>query len=107
MYNQLSQQLSQEERQRCRLREPTRNKSDRARRKRWNVLATADYLAEFTGEFDGYDRWEKQLKLLKEKCQLDEEETKRLAILKLKGKALEWFHLKPEYVAMLIDMLLQ
>ncbi|KOX74541.1 hypothetical protein WN51_01115 [Melipona quadrifasciata] len=75
--------------------------------KTWNVSAIADYLAEFTGEFDGYDRWEKQLKLLKETYQLDEEETKRLAILKLKGKALEWFHSKPDHVAMSIDMLLQ
>ncbi|KAK1124558.1 hypothetical protein K0M31_006906 [Melipona bicolor] len=51
--------------------------------KTWNVSAIADYLAEFTGEFDGYDRWEKQLKLIKETYQLDEEETKKTSNFKI------------------------
>lgn len=60
-----------------------------------NLVAIANLLAEFDGSTGDFDTWERQVRLLKTTYQLEDDYAKILIRMKLKKKALEWFHSKP------------
>jgi len=70
------------------------------------ITAIADLLSNFSGQSSDYEIWEKQVKLLKATYKLEDDTAKILVGMRLKGKALEWLHFKPEYIAMTFDRLL-
>lgn len=72
---------------------------------RLNLTAVADLLASFDSSGD-FDAWEKQARLLKTTYQLDDDYMKVLIGTRLKKKALEWFHSKPEFISMTFDTLI-
>lgn len=67
-------------------------------------------LAGLLGDFDGvsgiFDTWEKQLRFLKTTYRLEDDHTKILIGSKIKKKAYEWFHSKPEYMSMPFEELI-
>lgn len=65
-----------------------------------SITRIADLLNSFDGNINTYDTWEKQLLFLKDAYKLEEDATKILVGMRLKEKALEWFHLKPDYIQM-------
>lgn len=71
-----------------------------------NVAAIADLLGYFDGKSENYDIWEERIKLLKATYQLEDDSAKLVIGMRLKGRALEWLHSKPEYVGMSFDTLL-
>jgi len=71
-----------------------------------NITAIADLLSHFDGKSVNYNTWENQIRLLKTTYQLEDDAARLLIGMRLKGKALEWLHSKPEYVAMPFDVLL-
>lgn len=54
-----------------------------------NIGAIAELLATFDGTTGNYEIWERQLKLIKRTYRLDDEHTKILVGMRLKGRALE------------------
>lgn len=77
-----------------------------ADRPRVNIATIADLLNNFNGKSSDYETWEKQVKLLRLTYKLDDDAARILIGLRLKGKALEWFHSKPEHITMTFDNLL-
>ena len=71
-----------------------------------SIQMIADLLSTYSGELGEYDKWERQLQLLREMYRFPDEQTRVLLGMRLKGKALEWFHSKPEHVSMPIPLLL-
>ena len=49
------------------------------------------------------DEWERQVKLLKTAYKLVDDVTRVLICSRLKGKALSWFHSRPEHIEMSTD----
>lgn len=66
---------------------------------RTNLATIADLLSEFDGS-GNFDTWEKHLEFLKPTYQLEDNHVKILIGMRLKNKALEWFHSKSEYLSM-------
>ncbi|XP_076638793.1 uncharacterized protein LOC143350658 [Colletes latitarsis] len=67
-------------------------------------------IAELLSHFDGngpYEHWERQFELLRGAHQLTNCEAMILLGSRLRGKAMEWFHSRPEYVTMPVDELLK
>ncbi|XP_053989710.1 uncharacterized protein LOC128882162 [Hylaeus volcanicus] len=60
-------------------------------------------LSYLEGNGENFDIWEKQLTLLRSTYRLDDNAAKLLVVSRLKNKALEWFHSKPEYIEMRVD----
>lgn len=73
---------------------------------RLNLTAVADLLADFDGNSGNFDTWEKQVRLLKATYRLEDDHTKILVGMKLKGKVLVWFHSKPEFISVSFDALI-
>lgn len=71
-----------------------------------NVTAVADLLSYFNGKSETFETWEKQAKFLRTADTLDDDLTKIMIGTRLKGRAMEWFHSKPEYIGMTSDQLL-
>lgn len=71
-----------------------------------NVTAVADLLSEFNGRAEDYETWDRQVRFLRTAYDLDDNLTKILIGTKLKGRALDWFHSKPDYIAMTSNELL-
>lgn len=63
-------------------------------------------MSEFDGVSQNFDTWEKQIRFLKTAHRLEDNFAKILLGMKLKKKALEWFHSKPEYLGMTFDALM-
>lgn len=76
-------------------------------RTRASVAAIAELLTRFDGKSDEYEVWERQAKLLKTTYRLNDDATTVMIGLRLKGKALEWFHSKPEHIGMPVNELLE
>ncbi|CAK9833038.1 Transposon Tf2-9 polyprotein [Anthophora retusa] len=75
-------------------------------RTRASVTAIAELLSHYDG--DGpYEYWERQFQLLREAHRLTDHEAMVLVGSRLRGKAMEWLHSRPEYVAMPTDDLLR
>ncbi|XP_043276015.1 uncharacterized protein [Venturia canescens] len=72
-----------------------------------NIRALTELLSDFNGSQDTFTNWEKQLNLIKSSYNLDDDLCRILVGSKLKGKALEWFHSKPEHIEMSLDQFLQ
>lgn len=74
--------------------------SDLTDRSEMTITAIASLLDYFHGNSDAYDKWERQVRLLKTMYKLDDNKTKVLMGSRLKEKANEWFHSKPELIEM-------
>lgn len=59
-----------------------------------------DLLSDFDGVSSDFDTWERQIRFLKAAYRLEDDHAKILIGTKLKKKAFEWFHSRPEYVSM-------
>lgn len=63
-----------------------------------NIKAISEILDEFNGS-PGFDRnWKKRARLLISTYHLDDKSTKIMLGMRLKEKALEWFHSRPEHI---------
>ncbi|XP_011884081.1 PREDICTED: uncharacterized protein K02A2.6-like [Vollenhovia emeryi] len=71
-----------------------------------SVATIADLLSYFNGSSENFETWQKQVVFLKTAYKLEDNMTKILIGMRLKGKALEWFHSKPEFIEMKADELL-
>lgn len=59
-----------------------------------------DMLGDFDGNARNFSFWEQQIRYLKYTCGLDDLDTKAIICSKLKGKAREWYHSRPDCVEM-------
>lgn len=66
-------------------------------RPRVNLATMADLLSDFDGVSNDFDTWEKQVRFLKATYRLDDDCVKLLIGMRLKKRAFEWFHSRPEY----------
>lgn len=73
---------------------------------RINLNAIAELLAIFDGTMENFETWQRQLRLLKQTYRLDNEHTRVLIGMRLRGKALEWLHSKSELVEISVEALL-
>lgn len=71
-----------------------------------SISAIAELLATFDGTTGNFEAWERQLRMLKRTYKLDDEHAKIIIGMRLKGKALEWLHSKPEFVEISVEALL-
>lgn len=71
-----------------------------------NIVVIVELLATFDGTAGNYEIWERQLKLLKRTYKLDDEHTKVLVGIRLKGKVAEWLHSRPELIEVSMEALL-
>ncbi|KYM97832.1 hypothetical protein ALC62_11471 [Cyphomyrmex costatus] len=71
-----------------------------------NVKAVTDLLCYFDGDAETIETWEKQVRFLSAAYKLNNDLTKILIGMRLKGRASEWFHSKPEYIEMTPDAIL-
>lgn len=72
-----------------------------------NVRAIRDLLSEFDGGKGTFWKWEQQIRLLRISYALDDAAARVLISTKLKGRAFEWFHSKPEHLTFSIENLLK
>lgn len=63
-----------------------------------SVKAICKLLSDFNGTEDLFRNWEKQVRLLIATYRLDDNSAKILIGARLKNKALEWFHSRPEHI---------
>ncbi|XP_036145206.1 uncharacterized protein LOC105831336 isoform X1 [Monomorium pharaonis] len=75
-------------------------------RPRVNINSVAELLPPFSGTDVDFDRWERQLRLLKATYALDDKATRLLIGSRLKGKALDWLFSKSEFLEMSLEQLL-
>lgn len=93
--------------------EATRNVSSPATNSNQNVTmrpqikALAELMSEFAGEEDIFWKWRKQFELIRETYQLDNGSARVLASMRLKQKALQWFHSRPEHLEISVNDLLE
>jgi len=71
-----------------------------------SINAIAELLATFDGTMGTFETWERQLRLLRRTYRLNDEHVKLLIGMRLKGKALEWLHSKPEFLEISVEALL-
>ena len=71
-----------------------------------NVRSVGDLLSDFDGTEGTFRNWERQLQMLIATYQLDQGMSRILIAMRLKGRALSWFHSRPEYVQVTIAELL-
>ena len=65
-----------------------------------NITRLADLLSSFNDNAEMFQTWERQVMFLKDTYKLDDDTMKVLIGTRLKGKAMEWFHSKPDYIAL-------
>jgi len=71
-----------------------------------NITALGDLLSDFMGAEDTFVNWHRQLKLVRTTYNLDDNSTRILISMKLKKRALQWFHSKPEHLEVSVNELL-
>nr|XP_012232667.1 PREDICTED: uncharacterized protein LOC105678149 [Linepithema humile] len=71
-----------------------------------NMTTIADLLSYFDGDSERYETWENQVVFLKTAYRMESNMVKLLIGMRLRGKALEWFHSSPAYIQMTADELL-
>jgi len=71
------------------------------------VRSIRDLLPEFDASENTFWKWRKQLELLRNSYRLDDESTRLLISMRLKGRAHSWLYSKTEYVTMGVDHLLE
>jgi len=72
-----------------------------------NIRAISDLLSEFDGVEYLYQSWVRELRLLRATYHLSDNDMKIVIIRRLKGRALKWFHSKPEHLEIEVDELLE
>lgn len=72
-----------------------------------NIKMVSELLNEYHGVNQDFTKWEAQLQLLKDTYELDDNLVKVLIGSWLKGKALTWFHSKPELLGMTVSEILR
>ena len=70
---------------------------------RMNITTIADLWSEFDGIGNNFDTWKKQLRFLRTTYRLEDDHVKVLIGIRLKKKALEWFHSRPEYLSLPLE----
>lgn len=70
------------------------------------IRALSDLLSDFNG-YDNFETWEQQVNLLRASYKLNDSAVRVLISSKLKGKALSWFHSKPEHLTYDVSELLE
>lgn len=73
---------------------------------RISIKAVSELLSEFDGSESRFQNWEKQLRLLMLTYRLDTNNAKVLLGTRLKGRALEWFHSRPEHIELSVEGIL-
>lgn len=73
---------------------------------RMNITTIADLLSEFDGVSNNFNTWEKQLRFLRATYRLEDDHVKVLIGMRLKKKALEWFHSRPEYLSLPLEQII-
>ena len=81
------------------------NNAQESTDQRVNLNELKELLNCFDGADGDYDNWEKQIKFVKTTYGLSEGKTKILISTRMKGKALEWFHSKPDHLEISLDEL--
>ncbi|KYM96866.1 Gag-Pol polyprotein [Cyphomyrmex costatus] len=64
------------------------------------ISALGELLNDFSGAKDIFKNWKRQLELIRVTYNLDDNNTRILIGMKLKRKASQWFHAKPEHLEM-------
>lgn len=72
-----------------------------------SVSKIRDLIADFDGSSDTFQNFEKQIRLLKNTYNLDENTTRILIASKLRDRAQRWFHSKPDFIEMDVESLLR
>lgn len=72
-----------------------------------NIKIIGELLSEYNGASQDFANWEAQLHLLKNTYELNDNLVKILIGLRLKGKALTWFHSRPELLGMTASEILR
>jgi len=93
--------------QRTNIRDIERNVNNDEANKKPNITAIAELLSSFDGRSNTYETWERQVIFLKNTYKLSDDLTKVMIGLRLKGKAIEWLHSKPEHISLSINDLLR
>lgn len=92
--------LMRQENELLRATSPLAQEAERSRKPPMNIKIISELLSEYSGVDQDFARWEAQLQLLKNTYELNDNLVKVLIGLRLKGKALTWFHSKPELLGM-------
>lgn len=71
-----------------------------------SVKAVSELLNDFDGSEGSLKNWEKQLQLLITTYKLDENNAKLLLGMRLKGRALDWFHSRPGHIELSVEEIL-
>ena len=71
------------------------------------ITALGELLGEFTGAGDTFCVWQKQLELVRTTYQLEDSHTRILIGMKLKQKALNWFHANSEHLEIPVAELIE
>lgn len=71
-----------------------------------NIKIVGELLNEYSGTDQDFAKWEAQLQLLKDTYELSDNLVKIPIGLRLKGKALSWFHSKAELLGMTVPEIL-
>jgi len=69
--------------------------------------ALSELLSEFSGSESTFRVWRKQFELIRTTYQLDDDTARILVGMRLKEKALQWFHSSPEHIGMTVDELIE
>lgn len=71
------------------------------------VKALSELLSEFSGDENTFWKWRKQFELIRTTYQLDDGTARILVSMRLKQKALQWFHSAPEHLELPVNQLLE
>lgn len=69
--------------------------------------ALSELLSEFSGSENTFHIWRKQFELIKTTYQLDDGTARILIGMRLRQKALQWFHSRPEHLELSVDDLIE
>lgn len=71
------------------------------------IKGLKDLLSEFDGTGNEFQKWKQQVELLRGTHNLDDNATRVLISSRLKGKALNWFHSKPDHIVLSATSILE
>ena len=71
-----------------------------------NINTLKDLMSGFEGNNADFNKWKEQFELVRTTYRRDDDHGRLLISAKLKGKALKWFHSKPELIGMTMAALL-
>ncbi|XP_055908998.1 uncharacterized protein LOC129943517 [Eupeodes corollae] len=72
-----------------------------------NINMVKELLSDYAGEGDNFSLWQSQIKNIQSSYNLDNNNMRALIAAKLKGKALQWLHSKPDIATISIDSMLE